>query len=147
MDRFSGCGASDVGSEPVHPDFVDRKLSSNVGAASWRAGVETLTRLVYLRFGLTLGVALSLAGVDFLEGNRIGDEASLFTIDWRRSRAGRTRFWGVTASIYFIGLCLQAVFACRRDGAGSSAALSNWILVEERVVKHGAMCIGHKRCQ
>lgn len=74
--------------------------SSTIGVEKRRVGVASgkLLRFLYLAVAV-LGVVL--AGVDFLGVDaafvvvEIGDEASLFVADSRRSRAGSTRFCGI----------------------------------------------------
>jgi hypothetical protein len=73
-------------------------LSSVIGVESRRAGAasDAAFRLLYFD-GAVLGV--DFAGVPFLGVDAgfaiaIGEEARLFAADSRRSRAGRTRFWG-----------------------------------------------------
>jgi hypothetical protein len=99
VDSFDGWGWCEVGSgrpsvilvgSPSSMIGVDGRL---VGVASGKA-----FRLLYL-LGAVLGV--DFAGVDLLGvgagfAMEIGEDASLFVADSRRSRAGSTRFCGTT---------------------------------------------------
>lgn len=97
----------DVGRGFEEVNFVGR-TSSGPGEDAPVVGVATcirLDRLMYLRFGFG-----SEIGVDgFLTGGGTGDGLdSRFAADSRRSRAGSTRFWGVSS-----GMVMRPHFICR----------------------------------
>lgn len=80
-------------------------MSSTGGVEASRGVGVRAVRLLYFLFGLSslAGVAgaLNLLAVDFLLVSVVGGAGEYrFAADSRRSRAGRTRFAGVTSAIF-----------------------------------------------
>jgi hypothetical protein len=82
--------------------FVGR-ASSTIGVEGRLSGDGSTAVFLATCFFAGAVFGLDFAGVAFLGvaglGAGIGDDARRFAADSRRSRAGRTRFWGATSAI------------------------------------------------